>query len=160
MPLSTTLAEYIRASFNGIRIESHGHRDALVEVGRSITTDANELPTGAELERTIAAAVGLSRYEAEGAFSLSLVRHGQPRADVLWEQKDQPKSEPAVAWRDGCGTGEETALVGHWPLLERRSAEGFIVARRNQQVRGDELVAMRRWTDRRQVSQWVLSAAR
>ncbi len=33
--------------------------------------------------------MGLTRYEAEGAFSLSLVRHGQLRPDVLWEQKAQ-----------------------------------------------------------------------
>ncbi|MBL8828168.1 MAG: AAA family ATPase [Planctomycetaceae bacterium] len=64
-------------------------RDQLIEIARGVATEANELPTGAELERTIDAAVGLTRYEAEGAFSLSLVRHGQLRADVLWEQKAQ-----------------------------------------------------------------------
>jgi hypothetical protein len=64
-------------------------REQLTEIARGIATEANELPTGADLERTIDAAVGLTRYEAEGAFSLSLVRHGQLRADVLWEQKAQ-----------------------------------------------------------------------
>jgi hypothetical protein len=83
MPLSTTLAEYIRANFKRIRIESHGHQDALVEVGRSFTTDANELPTGAESERTIAAAVGLSRYEAEGAFTSAILGRTESVAGIL-----------------------------------------------------------------------------
>ncbi len=42
-----------------------------------------------ELERLLDAAAGLTRYEAEGAFSLSLVRHGQLKADILWQQKVQ-----------------------------------------------------------------------
>ena len=35
------------------------------------------------------AAAGLTRYEAEGAFSLSLVRHGALRPDEIWELKSQ-----------------------------------------------------------------------
>ena len=33
------------------------------------------------------AAAGLTRYEAEGAFALSLVRHGEIRAEAVWEMK-------------------------------------------------------------------------
>ena len=32
---------------------------------------------------------GLTRYEAEGAFSLSLVRHGRVTAEAVWELKSQ-----------------------------------------------------------------------
>ncbi len=64
-------------------------REQLTEIARGVATEAQELPTGIELERTIDAAMGLTRYEAEGAFSLSLVRHGQLRPDVLWDQKAQ-----------------------------------------------------------------------
>lgn len=64
-------------------------REQLAEIARSIATEEEELPVGSELERVLDAAVGLTRYEAEGAFSLSLVRHGKLRADVLWEQKSQ-----------------------------------------------------------------------
>ena len=32
---------------------------------------------------------GLTRYEAEGAFSLSLVRHGKVTAESVWELKSQ-----------------------------------------------------------------------
>ena len=64
-------------------------RDQLAEIARGIATETDELPSGADYERVLDAAAGLTRYEAEGAFSLSLVRHGRLRADVLWEQKAQ-----------------------------------------------------------------------
>ena len=35
------------------------------------------------------AAAGLTRFEAEGAFSLSLVREGHLAADSIWELKSQ-----------------------------------------------------------------------
>ena len=64
-------------------------REQLADIARGIATEREELPAGAEFERILDAAGGLTRYEAEGAFSLSLVRHGKLRADVLWEQKTQ-----------------------------------------------------------------------
>jgi hypothetical protein len=64
-------------------------REQLAEIARGIATEGNELPSGGEFQRVIDAAIGLTRYEAEGAFSLSLVRHGHLQPDVLWEQKAQ-----------------------------------------------------------------------
>lgn len=64
-------------------------REQLTEIARGIATEGDELPAGGELERVLDAAVGLTRYEAEGALSLSLVRHGRLQPDVLWEQKAQ-----------------------------------------------------------------------
>ena len=64
-------------------------REQLADIARGIATEREELPIGVEFERVLDAAAGLTRYEAEGAFSLSLVRHGKLRADVLWEQKTQ-----------------------------------------------------------------------
>jgi hypothetical protein len=64
-------------------------RAQLAEIARGIATEEGELPSGGELDRVLDAAVGLTRYEAEGAFSLSLVRHNSVRAEVLWEQKAQ-----------------------------------------------------------------------
>lgn len=64
-------------------------REQLAEIARGIATEREELPTGVEFERMLDASAGLTRYEAEGAFSLSLVRHGRLRAEVLWEQKTQ-----------------------------------------------------------------------
>jgi SpoVK/Ycf46/Vps4 family AAA+-type ATPase len=64
-------------------------RDQLLQIARGVATQEGELPLGIDLERMLDAAAGLTRYEAEGAFSLSLVRHGQLKSDVLWQQKAQ-----------------------------------------------------------------------
>jgi hypothetical protein len=63
------------------------NRDQLAEIARSIGTEAGELPDGLALDTVLDAASGLTRYEAEAAFSLSLVRHGQIVADAVWELK-------------------------------------------------------------------------
>ena len=64
-------------------------REQLREIAEGIATEESELPTGVELDRVLDAAGGLTRAEAESAFSLSLVRHGRLRADVTWELKAQ-----------------------------------------------------------------------
>ena len=64
-------------------------RDQLDEIARGIATEDSELSGGIEMERTLDAASGLTRAEAESAFSLSLVRHGRLSADVIWELKSQ-----------------------------------------------------------------------
>lgn len=61
----------------------------LEEIARSIATETGELPDGPDLERVLDAACGLTRYEAEGAFSLSLVRHGRIDISVVLELKAQ-----------------------------------------------------------------------
>jgi len=48
-------------------------RKQLAAIARELAT-GDELPTGAELEAVLDATAGLTRYEAEGALSLSLVR--------------------------------------------------------------------------------------
>jgi SpoVK/Ycf46/Vps4 family AAA+-type ATPase len=47
------------------------------------------LPKGDDLQRVLDAAAGLTRYEAEGAFALSLTRHNAIRPDTIWELKAQ-----------------------------------------------------------------------
>jgi hypothetical protein len=64
-------------------------RDQLLEIARGIATEGGELPTGRELDDVLDAAAGLTRYEAEGAYSLSLVRHGQLMPGAIWELKTQ-----------------------------------------------------------------------
>ena len=51
-------------------------RAQLHEIARSIAEES-ELPEGDELQHVLESAAGLTRYEAEGAFSLSIVRHGR-----------------------------------------------------------------------------------
>ena len=64
-------------------------REQLESIFSSICTDPGELPDGNELLTILDAAAGLTRYEAEGAASLSLVRHGRVTADAIWELKSQ-----------------------------------------------------------------------
>ena len=62
-------------------------RTQLEEIARGIATEEGELPEDGQLETVLDAAAGLTRYEAEGAFSLSLVRHRRIQADATWELK-------------------------------------------------------------------------
>ena len=64
-------------------------RQQLEEIARGIATRKGELPGGEELARVLDAAAGLTRYEAEGAFSLSLVRHARIEPASIWELKAQ-----------------------------------------------------------------------
>ncbi|MEK6248104.1 MAG: hypothetical protein N2C12_07985 [Planctomycetales bacterium] len=64
-------------------------REQLESIFSSLCTDPGELPDGNELLTILDAAAGLTRYEAEGAASLSLVRHERVTADAIWELKSQ-----------------------------------------------------------------------
>tara|TARA_R110002111_G_scaffold249229_1_gene313075 strand:- start:5006 stop:6397 length:1392 start_codon:yes stop_codon:yes gene_type:complete len=64
-------------------------REQLAEIARGIATEAGELPEGNKLQTVLDAAAGLTRMEAENAFSLSLVRQGRITADAVWELKTQ-----------------------------------------------------------------------
>jgi hypothetical protein len=64
-------------------------RAQLEEIARGIATEDGELPAGDELARVLDAAAGLTRYEAEGAYSLSLVREGRITPATIWELKTQ-----------------------------------------------------------------------
>ena len=62
-------------------------RDQLAEIAQGIATEEGELPQGPELQRVLDAASGLTRYEAENAFSLSLVRQNAIRPESIWQLK-------------------------------------------------------------------------
>ena len=62
-------------------------REQLAEIARGIATEDAELPDGPELDIVLDAAAGLTRMEAENAFSLSLVRHGRVTPGAVWEMK-------------------------------------------------------------------------
>jgi len=62
-------------------------REQLHEIATGIAAEDGELPAGAELDTVLDAACGLTRYEAENAFSLSLVRHGRITSEAVWELK-------------------------------------------------------------------------
>jgi len=64
-------------------------REQLESIARGIASEDGELPAGDGLATVLDAAVGLTRFEAEGAFSLSLVRHSAIRPEAVWELKSQ-----------------------------------------------------------------------
>ena len=64
-------------------------RAQLREIAEGIGVEDGELPEGRELEQVLDAASGLTRAEAESAFSLSLVRHGKITPETTWELKTQ-----------------------------------------------------------------------
>jgi len=64
-------------------------REQLEEIARGIATEDGELPEGDDLQTVLDAASGLTRYESEGAFSLSLVRHQRIEPQTIWELKSQ-----------------------------------------------------------------------
>jgi hypothetical protein len=62
-------------------------RDQLEAIAKGIATEDDELPDEDELQTILDASAGLTRLEAENAFSLSLVRHGCIKPDAVWELK-------------------------------------------------------------------------
>jgi hypothetical protein len=65
-------------------------RGQLERIARELTGDQPEdMPRGDDLQRVLDAAAGLTRYEAEGSFALSLTRHNALRPESIWELKAQ-----------------------------------------------------------------------
>src|SRR5205085_1708919 len=65
-------------------------REALERIARELgADDPDDLPGDESLPRVLDAAAGLTRYEAEGAFALSLSRHNVIRPEAVWELKAQ-----------------------------------------------------------------------
>lgn len=65
-------------------------REQLLAIVRELTGEQpQDLPTGDDLTRVLDAAAGLTRYEAEGAFALSLARHNAVQPQTVWELKAQ-----------------------------------------------------------------------
>jgi hypothetical protein len=64
-------------------------RDQLEAIARGVATQSDELPQNGELASVLDAAAGLTRYEAENAYSLSLVRDGRLSAPTVWDLKTQ-----------------------------------------------------------------------
>ncbi|MCA9117899.1 MAG: AAA family ATPase [Planctomycetaceae bacterium] len=64
-------------------------REQLEQIARGIAVEEGELPDQPDLERLLDAASGLTRLEAENAYSLSLVRHSRLMPETVWDLKTQ-----------------------------------------------------------------------
>jgi hypothetical protein len=65
------------------------HEQLSVIAHEILADDQDGVPTGQQLNALLDSAAGLTRQEAEGAFALSLARHGELRSDAIWEIKAQ-----------------------------------------------------------------------
>jgi hypothetical protein len=101
-------------------------REQLAEIARGVATDDGELPTGRELDHVLDAASGLTRNEAENAYSLSLVRHGRLEAEPLWTLKAQmlKKSGLLSLHRSEHGFSSLGGLVGLKHFCTRSLIQG------------------------------------
>lgn len=68
---------------------------ALESIAKQIGTQDGDLPD--DLTTVVESARGLTRYEAEGVYSLSLARHGVIRPDVVWELKAKAIARSGLA---------------------------------------------------------------
>ena len=80
------------------------NREQLETIARGIAKE-DELPSGTELQTLLDAASGLTRYEAEGAFSLSITRHDRITAETLWELKSQQLRKSGLLQLHRGGSG-------------------------------------------------------
>src|SRR4029077_17011845 len=65
-------------------------REQLQRIAHELTSETpGDLPKGEDLQRVLDAAAGLTRYEAEGAFALSLTGQNAIRPDSIWQLKSQ-----------------------------------------------------------------------
>ncbi|MCR9116139.1 MAG: AAA family ATPase, partial [bacterium] len=62
-------------------------REQLDEIAQGVATEDGELPSGGDLQAVLDASMGLTRFEAENAYSLSLVRHGRVTPEAVWQIK-------------------------------------------------------------------------
>jgi hypothetical protein len=86
-------------------------REQLERIARELTSDSPEdMPTGENLQRVLDAAAGLTRYEAEGSFALSLTRHNALRPESVWELKAQVLKKKSTL-RDRTGVRGATLLT-------------------------------------------------
>ncbi len=108
-------------------------RDQLEQIARGIATEAEELPRDAELEVVLDAAAGLTRLEAENAFSLSLVRHGRITSAAVWELKSgMLKKSGLLELHQGTATFDS---LGGLESLKSFCQRTLKSSRRNAQTR-------------------------
>src|SRR5437660_851120 len=96
MTLFDQLTDYINAAFTGLWIKSFEPDEAEREIVRHARQNKWKVAVWD-------VASGLTRYESEGAFALSLAKHGKLRLETIWDLKAQTvkKSGLATIYRGG-----------------------------------------------------------
>ncbi|QDU89549.1 hypothetical protein Pla175_29410 [Pirellulimonas nuda] len=91
-------------------------RGQLAEIARGVANQPGELPEGPDFERLLDAASGLSRYEAEGAFALSLVRQQRLTPET---RRSAEACTTSAAWRH-----RQRCRLAHSPSVGRSAGRG------------------------------------
>lgn len=105
-------------------------REQLQEIATGIA-QGDELPIGDDLARVLDSAAGLTRYEAEGALSLSIVRHGRLDPACIWDVKSQQlKKSGLVAIHRGTESFDQLGGLDNLKAFclraMRRQSEGTV----------------------------------
>ena len=96
-------------------------RSQFEEIAQGIATEDGELPESSEFQRVLDASAGLTRLEAEAAYSLSLVRQGRITSDSVWELKTQTlKKSGLLSLYRGVTT------LAHWEAWIRSSHSAVV----------------------------------
>ncbi len=82
-------------------------KSQLEAIARGVATEENELPPGSKLGAVLDSASGLTRYEAENAFSLSIVRDGLIQSDTVQQLKSQMLKKSGLLTLHQSETGFE-----------------------------------------------------
>lgn len=108
-------------------------RDQLDKIMQSVVIGAEgaEAPKGEVLDRSLDAACGLTRFEAEGAFSLSLSQHGTVCPEEVWQikQAQLKKSGLLTLHRGGEKFADIGGLEGLKKFAKRALASRDVAAR-------------------------------
>src|SRR5262245_32391139 len=84
-------------------------RAQLERIAREILSDQpDDIPKGEDLQRVLDAAAGMTRYEAEASYALSLARHNRIRPDVITDLKARAlkKNNLLTLYRGGDSFGD------------------------------------------------------
>ena len=83
-------------------------QDQLLAIAEELAGTEFSVPLDQEREQLLNAASGLTGFEAESAFSLSLVRHGRFETDEVWQVKSQMLKKSGLLSLDRSVNGFET----------------------------------------------------
>ncbi|HEX3314444.1 MAG TPA: AAA family ATPase, partial [Gemmataceae bacterium] len=100
-------------------------RQQLRAIAEQVNEDPQTQTTAPNWDKVLDAAAGLTRYEAEGAFALSIARHNAIRPETIWELKAQAlrKNNLLTLHRGGERFGSLGGLVGMKDFC-RRALQG------------------------------------
>ena len=109
-------------------------------IATGVATESGEMPAGEELEKLLDASAGLTRYEAEGAYSLSLIRHNKLVPETIWELKVQSvKKSGLLTLHRG---GEKFSDLGGMEALKNFCLRALGARRRNSTARPRGILAL------------------